>query len=273
MADWGADWLPQTSGTTNDLSSVACVNASRCWAVGAGGTILRTTDGGALWTPQLSGTGNWLYSVDFVDAYRGWAVGFGGTILRTTDGGEGWTPQDSGTTAVLYSVDFTDASNGWVVGEGGTILRTTDGGAHWTPWISPTTMALNSVTFTDPSYGWAVGNEGTILRLCKPDPYVRTPVAPSRVSHTRYYTVWGYLEPRHASGTYPVRVYKERYVSGAWKSCGYESARVSNYSSFSRYSHAIRLPYHGKWRLRAYAPADAAHAAAWSSGYDYVTVY
>jgi len=32
------------------------------------------------------------------------------------------------------------------------------------------------------------------------------------------------------------------------------------------------LPYKGKWRVRAYAPADSKHSAAWSSGYDYITV-
>jgi len=50
------------------------------------------------------------------------------------------------------------------------------------------------------------------------------------------------------------------------------SAKASNYSTYTKYSRSIRLPYAGKWRLRAYAPADSGHAATWSSGYDYVTV-
>jgi hypothetical protein len=47
---------------------------------------------------------------------------------------------------------------------------------------------------------------------------------------------------------------------------------VSGDASKSKYSTSMSLSLTGKWRLRAYAPADFQHAAAWSSGYDYVTV-
>ena len=75
-------------------------------AVGALGTILRTTDGGDTWTPQSSGTTNFLNGVSFVDANTGTAVGGEGTILRTTDGGDTWTPQSSGTTNALFGVSL-----------------------------------------------------------------------------------------------------------------------------------------------------------------------
>jgi hypothetical protein len=101
---------------------------------------------------------------------------------------------------------------------------------------------------------------------------VYTAVAPSSMSHTRSYTVYAYLKPRHTAGTYPVRIYKYRYVSGKWKSYGYVKARASNYSSYTKCSVSVKLPYTGKWRLRAYAPADGTHYAVWSSGYRYVTV-
>jgi photosystem II stability/assembly factor-like uncharacterized protein len=55
--------------------------------VGAGGTILRTTDGGETWVSQSSGTGNILYGVFFTSTNTGTAVGARGTILRTTTGG------------------------------------------------------------------------------------------------------------------------------------------------------------------------------------------
>jgi hypothetical protein len=116
-------------------------------------------------------------------------------------------------------------------------------------------------------------DEGVLLyELGKPKAYVATPIAPTTMSHTRYYTVYGYLKPRHASGSYPVRIYKYRYVSGHWKSYGYLSAKASNHSTYTKYSRSIKLPYKGKWRVRAYAPADSGHVATWSSGYDYVTV-
>src|SRR5215470_12244769 len=81
----------------NFLRSVTLASDStRAWAVGAGGTILATTDGGKTWTPQTSGVAAALWSVHFhAEGQRGWAVGEGGTILATTDGGKTWTPQTS----------------------------------------------------------------------------------------------------------------------------------------------------------------------------------
>ncbi|PKQ16760.1 MAG: hypothetical protein CVT67_03025 [Actinobacteria bacterium HGW-Actinobacteria-7] len=116
--------------------------------------------------------------------------------------------------------------------------------------------------------------EGTYTLSCAvlPKARVGTPVAPRRMSKSKYYSVYGSLRPRHTKGSYPVRIYKYRYVGGAWKSGGYVKAKASNYSSYTKYARSIRLPYAGKWRLRAYAPADSSHAASWSSGYDYVTV-
>src|SRR5260370_5292460 len=61
--DGGANWMLQSSGTTNGLSGVSCTDASNCTAVGDPGTILRTTNRRATWSPQSSGTTNYLLSV------------------------------------------------------------------------------------------------------------------------------------------------------------------------------------------------------------------
>jgi len=102
--------------------------------------------------------------------------------------------------------------------------------------------------------------------------YVGTPVAPSAMYRTRYYPVYGYLKPRHTPGTYPMRIYKYRYVSGRWRSYGYVKAKAYDYSSYTKSKVLVKLPYGGRWRLRAYHPADSGHLASWSRGYDYVTV-
>jgi hypothetical protein len=88
-------------------------------------------------------------------------------------------------------------------------------------------------------------------------------------------TVYGYLKPHHAKGSYPVRIYKWRRAGGKWRSSGYVKAKASDYSNgptYTKYSKSLSLSSRGKWRLRAYHPADAGHAGSWSSGYDYVTV-
>lgn len=100
---------------------------------------------------------------------------------------------------------------------------------------------------------------------------VTKPNAPSTMYKGKAKTIFGYLKPQHTAGTYPVRIYKYRYVSGDWKSYGYVNAKASNYSTYTKYSKTFSLPYKGKWRLRAVAPADSAHVIARSS-YDYVTV-
>ena len=92
------------------------------------------------------------------------------------------------------------------------------------------------------------------------------------MSHTKYYTVYGYLKPRHTCGSYPVRIYKWRYVSGVWKSYSYVTAKASNYSAYTKYSGSLRLPDGEVGVAACLRAADSRHPATWSSGFDYVTV-
>ncbi len=109
-------------------------------------------------------------------------------------------------------------------------------------------------------------------RYALPRTWVGTPVAPATMYSTKTYVVAGFLKPRHAAGSYPVRIYRYRYYGGKWVAYGYQWAKAYDYSTYTKYLASVRLPYKGYWRLRAYAPADAWHAAAWSSGYDTVLV-
>ena len=137
--------------------------------------------------------------------------------------------------------------------------------------VRPMTKTYYRVRFAG-STGYAA-SDSTASVYATPKAYVRTPVAPSKMSKSKSYTVYGYLKPRHTSGSYPVRIYKYRKLSsGKWKSYGYSKSKASNYTSYTKYSVKMTLTRAGKWRLRAYAPADSGHAKAWSSGYDYVTV-
>ena len=125
------NWTAQTSGTTNALYSVSFKNATNGLAVGASGTVSKTTDGGANWATPPSGVPSYiaLYSVYFVDANIGWIVGQYGVIIKLT--GATAATQTSGTTNALYSVHSVNASTGWAVGASGTIRATSDGGANW----------------------------------------------------------------------------------------------------------------------------------------------
>jgi photosystem II stability/assembly factor-like uncharacterized protein len=137
------DWLlPAPQG--NVLTAVDFVSSGVGWAVGANGTVLKTTNAGISWTQQgpiaPQGPADVVYDmtdVCFVNGQSGWASG-GNRVWRTVNGGALWTdvtPEyyDPASFAAMswQSVDFTDAHNGWVVGRD-RIYHTTDGGAHWT---------------------------------------------------------------------------------------------------------------------------------------------
>ncbi|PKN24897.1 MAG: hypothetical protein CVU65_10420 [Deltaproteobacteria bacterium HGW-Deltaproteobacteria-22] len=85
-----------------------------------------------------------------------------------------------------------------------------------------------------PADAYHLGATSTSI-VVTPRAYVGTPKAPTTMSRTKYYTVYGYLKPRHTQGTYPVRIYKWRKTaSGSWKSEGYVKAKATNYYSYSK---------------------------------------
>jgi len=160
----------QVDGTTEDsllvgdtLRGLYFPAAATGFAVGSGGTLLKTANTAANWSAQTSGTTRTLLSVAGTSATVDWVVGDSGTILHTTNGGTSWASQSSGTSQNLNAVYFQSANNGWAVGNDGVILATTNGGTKWTAQTSGTTQNLNGVYFQNANTGWAVGNDGVIL--------------------------------------------------------------------------------------------------------------
>jgi len=82
----------------NILNSVDFIDQNTGWAIGQGGTILKTTNAGSTWITQSNGTINLLNSVSFADVNNGLIAGWGGMIIKTTNGGTTWFLQNSGTT-------------------------------------------------------------------------------------------------------------------------------------------------------------------------------
>jgi len=147
-------------------------------------------------------------------------------------------------------------------------VATTTAGGTFALKAAPSTKTYYRVRFasTD-TYEGCVSSVIWVMPRAK----VSTPVAPKVMYHSSSRTVYGYLWPRHTTHS-PVRIYRWRLVSGHWRAYGYVTPAVHSYSSYSKYSLSMHLSHVGTWRLRAYAPADSGHAAAWSSGYDYVKV-
>lgn len=155
--------MPTPSVVQDNLYGTKFVDEHDGWAVGAFGTIVRTTDGGRTWLSQASKTTQQIYDVDFVDHRVGWTVGRSGLVLHTEDGGETWTPQTAGVDRHLFAVDFVDRDFGVVVGDWGAILVTTDGGKTWENHTLEEDVVLNDVSMVDRTHGWIAGEVGTVL--------------------------------------------------------------------------------------------------------------
>lgn len=156
-----ARWLPETSGTTNNLRAISCVSATNCEIVGFAGIIRGTTNGGTTWGTQKSGTANNLNGVSCLSTFCV-AVGNSGTVLVTTNSGGIWTAKSSGTTQNLLGVSCVSTTFCVAVGASGKIIETINGGSTWASKTSGTTNSLNAVSCISTSVCKAVGAAGTI---------------------------------------------------------------------------------------------------------------
>jgi photosystem II stability/assembly factor-like uncharacterized protein len=172
----GSNWINVTATPTvgDDLLSVAMVNSTDGWAVGAGGTMIHWN--GIEWRVWSefpnSSTPAAFRSVCMLSTDYGWAVGDLGTAFQWD--GTQWTGKAGVACTCDYSsVFFLNPSDGWIVGITGTIWVVNSSGpvAHWngTKWTWPNNpatspVALNSVFMVDANEGWIVGGHGIIMR-------------------------------------------------------------------------------------------------------------
>jgi len=142
------------------------------WAVGATGTILKSSDGGETWvkqdSPESEENLNAVYAISSTLAY---AVGDAGLVLETTDG-EAWSPWDVGLSYDLYDIDFfcdiSGSCTGWAVGDSGRVIKITDAGSspsfvNQTGPAGASPKALHGVCAVDSDTVWAVGASATII--------------------------------------------------------------------------------------------------------------
>ena len=186
----------------------------------------------------------------------------------------------SGVSTVDLSIKRSDglywSGGSWVAGERWIPVPYTAGSPTWTTTWRPDAALVSS--------GQAVeirakardgfGNERqseavTSVRRTKAS--MSRPTLSSRTIYRgRTYRATGSLKPRHTAGTRPVKVYAYRYVRGKYRYYKAFSATASNVSTYTKYTAKVKLPYRGKWRLRA-VHSDTPHLTSYSA-YRYVTV-
>ncbi|MDO8737310.1 MAG: YCF48-related protein [Thermoleophilia bacterium] len=182
------EWVrPTVQG--NNINAMSFIDASNGWAVGGGGSVMKTTNGGTNWTVQTPsafatpaytchgtniGSGCALRGVSFISASVGWAVGDYASIWKTSDGGTTWTDQHINITPAFSppydtspptfrAVHFFDANNGVTVGDGFTFY-TSNGGATWAKGNGTGTSNLSSVQMLNTTTAVAVGSSGVVYK-------------------------------------------------------------------------------------------------------------
>jgi hypothetical protein len=201
-------WAKINSGTTQNLYSVAVQQtcATSCiltvptevWAVGAGGTIVRSSDSGAHFAAIASGTTQDLFGIGFVDSCTApssqarssnphattagtciYVAGANGTLRVSTNDGANWCDVNQDAGAVRLGGHFVpDSGTTEIAGAAGTVLFGGDSsqvcpnppsGAAFKKQATGDTHNLFSDAFAS-SFRWQVGDAGTILgeRVAQP---------------------------------------------------------------------------------------------------------
>lgn len=150
VADDCRNWQVAASGTEARLMAVALNRGRLAYAVGAFGTVLRSTDGGHRWTAVAidwstlspSGAEPHLYGVHVADDGTVTLVGEFGLILRSGDG-VAWQVAHRGEQSLFGLVVAGDKA--YAVGQGGVVLASRDQGASWRPLTTGSTAILTGV--------------------------------------------------------------------------------------------------------------------------------
>lgn len=165
-SDGGRDWRIVPSPSYAE--AIACVDAERCWAVGATypdtGAIHVTSDGGDHWTTQALVDSSTLTDVSCPDAAHCFAVGFDrtgetGALFATADGGRHWEPKPLPAGVFPLDIACPDTRHCLAVDPSGIALGSRDGGSHWTSRPLPSELQnVADVTCADRSHCWALGD-------------------------------------------------------------------------------------------------------------------
>jgi hypothetical protein len=173
------------------------------------------------------------------------------------------TPNSTGVAVPGVQVILQSSATGALYVDGPRATTTSLGTFSFT--VAPSSKTYYRVRFAGTSEYYPYPSSNPIYLI--PKVYLYSPVAPTTQSHLKSYTDYCNIKPLHTNGTYPVYLYKYLIVGRTLRSYGYVKAKAARLSSTtSKCSAAIKLSA-GKWKLRAYAPADSGHAATWSSGY------
>jgi hypothetical protein len=155
-----------------------------------------------------------------------------------------------------------------VGGSGTAVTAVPNAGYHFVSWSDGVTTATRTDLVVLSGFTVTAAFAANVL----PKATVYTPAAPSTMYRGHSYSIYGYVAPRHTSGTYLVTLkFYKRNSSGTYVYHHSVNAKRYYYSTTkTKYKATVSLPHTGKWRVRAYHSCSK-HTGNYS-GYDYITV-
>lgn len=148
-------WQAAPSVSAARLTAVSMNGNGTAYAVGAFGTVLKSTDWGASWSALTmdwsgvteQGAEPHLYAVAVGEDGVVTVAGEFELILRSSDGGAQWKVLHRGERS-LFGLALQDNGKGYAVGQSGAVLSTADGGASWRSLASGTSAILTGIAAT-----------------------------------------------------------------------------------------------------------------------------
>lgn len=184
--DAGDAWTQARVPTTQMLTGVHFVDATRGWAAGHDGLVLASEDGGASWRVQRDGLAvqhqrnleqreEALDTIQSLERALEAAVGEEREELELALEDAQYNLEDADLalsepvfTSPLMDIWFQDAKRGWAVGAFGTLVATRDGGRHWTDMEgvldNPDEFHLNTITGDGAGRVFIAGEGGVMFR-------------------------------------------------------------------------------------------------------------
>ena len=172
-------WLEMSTGVTENLFGVACLDKNEVIACGENGKILKTVDSGETWAVKFEKEGYDMIHVAFANEFVGYACGDScwwnsdnhkGVIVKTTNGGETWQELPNTEFVHLEWPDWIRPSDLCVVDEetyylftkDAILWRTTDGGQSFTSIPFEFEMVNHCELFFEDETGYLVVIDGGI---------------------------------------------------------------------------------------------------------------
>ncbi len=149
----------------------------------------------------------------------------------------------------------------------------TDSTGRWKITVAPKRKTWYRASFEGDRSATYTASESA-AKTITPRAYLTRPYAPKSVGRAKYWTAYGYLRPKHATGGKYVKIRCYRWSTAHHKWVLKKTTYATNYyySKYTtKYKKKLSLPSRGKWKLSASVPGDTTHAATTSYS-RYVTV-